>query len=112
MKQGPGFSVGHGQRSNFVSAKETPGPAKYHGNSPQPTTAWTFGTGRRPPITVPKNYEDPAKVEKYQEEQDVRRIKEERLEKIKQKGPKAGWTLVGRKNEATAGMFDRPVAFT
>ena len=114
MKQGPGFSVGNGPRSNFVSAKNTPGPAQYQhqANFLHPKTSWSIGKGARPPITTTKNYEDSGKIEKYQQGEDFRKMKEEQLEKIKQKGPKAGWTLVGRKNEGTAGMFDRPVRFT
>lgn len=110
--QGPGFSVGNGPRSNFVSTKATPGPAAYSGTYPHPNTSWKFGKANRPPITAPKNYEDPAKIEKYSETEDFRRLKEEQLERIKQKGPKAGWTIVGRKDDGSAGAFDRPVLLT
>ena len=109
INHGPSFKVGDGSRSNFVSAKETPGPAEYNGSYPHPKTTWTFGKGRRPPITAPKNYEDPAKIEKYEENDDLRRLKEEQLLKIKQKGPKSGWTIVGRNTEGTAGAFEKPV---
>lgn len=116
MNPGPGFSVGSGGRSNFIRAKDTPGPAHYQveykplkSDKRPPETGWTFGKGKRPPITTPKNYEDPAKLDKYEQSAPQREMKEEQLEKIKQKAPKPGFTMVGRKGEGSS-LFDKPVA--
>ena len=108
MNPGPGFSVGNGGRSNFIRAKNTPGPADYHGEQPHPQTAWTFGRGKRPPITSPKNYEDPNKVDKYEKAAQQRQQKEDQLERIKQKAPKPGYTIVGRKGDGGA-QGEKPV---